>query len=319
MYGVRAPDFFIIGAPKAGSTALHDTLAAHPRLYGSPVKEPKYFLTEGRPRRSANRGPGDAHSAREWIWRPDRYRELFAGAPSNALCFESTPFYLWHKDSHARIARAAPSAKLIAVIRDPVDRAFSNWTHLRADGLEPERDFLRACRAEPARVARGWAPFWRYLDLGRYGGQFESLFSYFEPAQIRVIRYRDLVDRPRQTVDELCAFLGVETGILSGLSEANLGRWAPDGKLNTVLRATIRAGAAAGALVRPEVWRTAQRPLLAALRRGDTPRPRLARSARAQLLPHFVEDNEVLCRLLDADYSDWLALEGRGTYTVRRS
>jgi hypothetical protein len=86
-----------------------------------------------------------------------------------------------------------------------------------------------------------------------------------------------------------------------------------------VLRATIRAGAAAGALVRPEVWRTAQRPLLAALRRGDTPRPRLARSARAQLLPHFVEDNAVLCRLLDADYSDWLALEGRGTYTVRRS
>src|SRR3954467_14718727 len=115
MYGVRAPDFFIIGAPKAGSTALHDTLAAHPRLYGSPVKEPKYFLTEGRPRRSANRGPGDAHSAREGIWRPGPYPGLFAGAPANAPCFESPPFYLGQKDSQARIARAAPSAKLIAV------------------------------------------------------------------------------------------------------------------------------------------------------------------------------------------------------------
>src|ERR1700760_3208465 len=95
------PDFLIIGAPKAGSTALHDALATHPQLYASPVKEPKYFLTEGRPPDpSGQRGPGDAHSAQEWIWRREDYARLFARAPAGTLRFESTPFYLWDKNSH---------------------------------------------------------------------------------------------------------------------------------------------------------------------------------------------------------------------------
>jgi hypothetical protein len=314
------PDFLIIGAPKAGSTALHDALAVHPQLSASRIKEPKYFLTDGRrPARAAHRGPGDAHSAREWVWQREQYHRLFADAPAGTLRFESTPFYLWQRASHERIARAVPEAKLIAVIRDPVDRAFSNWTHLRADGLEPEADFLRACRAESRRVAQGWAPFWRYLELGHYGEQLENLFRYFAPTRVRVLRYHDLVDTPRETLDELCAFLGIQTGVLDGLPDSNLGRWAPDGGINTVLRATIRAGAAAGSYLHPHLWRSAQRPLLAALQRGGRPRPRLDPEARAQLVDDFSEDNARLSRLLDADYSDWLALEGRGTYTVRRS
>jgi hypothetical protein len=313
------PDFFLIGAPKAGSTALHDALAAHPQLYASPVKEPKFFLTDGRPHRSAHRGPGDAHSMQEWIWEPDRYRKLFADAPPDTLRFESTPFYLWDKGSHARIARTAPSAKLIAIIRDPIDRAFSNWTHLRADGLEPEADFLRACQAEPRRIDEGWAPFWRYLELGKYGEQFDSLFRYFDPAQVRVIRYRELVDAPQQTVDDLCTFLGVATGLLTPPPDANVGRWAPDGIVNSVLRRAVRTGAVMGSVTHPRLWRAAQRPLLAALQRGNAPRPRVSALERAALVPQFVEDNELLCDLLGANYSDWLALEGNGAYTVRKS
>ena len=314
------PDFLVIGAPKAGSTALHDALAAHPQLYACPVKEPKYFLTDGAPPRPAeHRGPGDAHSAREWVWRLEHYERLFWPAPSDALRFESTPFYLWQRESHARIAGALPDAKFIAVIRDPVDRAFSNWTHLRADGLEPEPDFLRACLAEPSRVANGWAPFWRYLELGRYGAQLEHLFRHVDRNRVRVIRYRQLIDAPRETLDDLCNFLGVATGLLTTLPDANVGRWAADNPLNTVLRRSIRTGAAAGAFAHPKIWRRAQRPLLSALQRGDVPRPRLDPATRAVLVDHFVEDNELLCRQLGADYSDWLAPEGRGTYTVRRS
>ncbi len=64
------PHFVIAGAPKAGTTALHAALATQPGLHLSPVKEPMYYLTDGRPPpRGGQRGPGDAHSAREWIWR----------------------------------------------------------------------------------------------------------------------------------------------------------------------------------------------------------------------------------------------------------
>src|SRR5664280_3081429 len=73
------PDFLLIGAPKAGTTALHAALAHHPDLYLSPVKEPKFFLCDGPPPRGV--GPGDAHSYREWVWRRDDYERLFDAAP----------------------------------------------------------------------------------------------------------------------------------------------------------------------------------------------------------------------------------------------
>ncbi|HEY2167054.1 MAG TPA: sulfotransferase [Jatrophihabitantaceae bacterium] len=315
------PDFLVIGAPKAGTTALHAALAEHPQLYAAPVKEPKYFLTpDRRPRRSEHRGPGDAHSRREWIWRRDRYEALFRDAPPGALRFESTPFYLWSRPSHLRIAQTlGPEAKLVAIIRDPIDRAFSNWTHLRADGLEPEADFLTACRAESTRARAGWAPFWRYLELGRYGTQLAHLFQVVDPNQVRVLRYRQLIDEPQFTLDQLCSFLGVDTGVLSALPEANVGRWAHEGTANRALRRAVRAGAHLGSYLHPRLWRAAERRLLATMQRGGHERPRLQPEERAQLVQHFADDNATLGQLLGADYSDWLSTEGRGMYTVRRS
>jgi hypothetical protein len=114
-------------APKTGSIAVHEALVQHPQLFLSPPKEPKFFLTGGaRPRRDQHRGPGDAHSAREWIWSRERYERLF-------------------------------DAKLIAVIRDPVDRA-CHWTHLWCDGLETQPAFVAACRKERERRRRVTPP-----------------------------------------------------------------------------------------------------------------------------------------------------------------
>ena len=77
------PDFFVIGAPKAGTTALHAALARHPQLFLSTIKEPKFFLCDGPPPHEG--GPGDAHSYREWIWRRDDYERLFDAAPPGTL------------------------------------------------------------------------------------------------------------------------------------------------------------------------------------------------------------------------------------------
>src|SRR6266851_10248036 len=90
---VALPDFLVIGAPKAGTTALHAALAAHPGLYMSAIKEPKFFLTDGPPPDRGG-GPGDVQTYREHVWRRADYETLFAGAPPGALGGESTPFYL---------------------------------------------------------------------------------------------------------------------------------------------------------------------------------------------------------------------------------
>ena len=72
----RPPDFFLIGAPKAGTSALHAALAVHPHLFLSRVKEPKYYMCGDSPP-PAYKGPGDAHSNQEWIWQRERYLALF--------------------------------------------------------------------------------------------------------------------------------------------------------------------------------------------------------------------------------------------------
>ncbi|NHC45801.1 sulfotransferase family protein [Motilibacter aurantiacus] len=313
------PDFFLVGAPKAGTTALHAALVAHPGLHLSRVKEPKYFLCDDRPpARSGQRGPGDAHSAREWVWRRDAYEALFADAPPGALRGESTPFYLYDRGAQERLRGTVPHAKLIAVVRDPVDRAYSNWMHLWSDGLEPVDDFVEACRCEDARVAAGWAPFWHYSRLGRYGEQLRHLYSLFPREQVLVLRYRQLVDEPQQTLDTVCSFLGVPRGHAVDAPPENVRPYVPATRRTAVLATAIRAGAAVGAYLPPRAWRVAAVPLLKALHASGTARPRLTVEQRREVLAPLVEDIKELEELTGQSYADWLGDEGRGEFRARQ-
>ncbi len=312
------PDVFVIGAPKAGSTAVHAALATHPRLFMSNPKEPKYFLCDDAPP-PAQHGPGDAHSRKEWVWDRAEYESLFDDAPSDALLGESTPFYLWDASAHVRIAATAPRARLIAVVRDPVDRAYSNWTHAWSDGYEPIGDFVAATELEGERVAAGCAPFWRYLDLGRYGEQLEHLYRHFPTDQVLVIRYRDLVDEPSETLATIATFLDIDPSLFGRVRGENVSTYVPETPVNQVLRHVVRAGAWAGQFPPPEVWRAAERPLRALLRRSRLHRPDLTVDQRTTVQRHFVEDVALLSHLTGRDFRDWLGQVGRGAYSVRRA
>jgi sulfotransferase family protein len=314
----RLPDFVIAGAPKAGTTALHAALATHPALYLSPVKEPKYYLTDGRPPpRSGQRGPGDAHSAREWIWRRERYSAIFAAAPAGTPAGESTPFYLYDRGAKARLAADVPAVKVVAIVRDPVDRAFSNWVHLRADGLEPEADFLTAVRREEQRIADGWAPFWHYRGLSRYGEQLRDLYGHLPREQVLLLRYRELVDTPRETLDRVSVFLGAEPGLAHAVPPENVKPHVADTRRYRALARVTRAGAALGAAVPPQVWRQASRPLLAAMHAGRVSRPPMPVEVRREVLEPLLEDIALLEDLTGESFADWKGDTGRGDFRSR--
>src|SRR5260370_27504415 len=118
------PDFFVAGAPKAGTTAVHAALARHPSLYMSAVKEPKFFLTDGPP--PTRGGPGDMQTYREHVWPRDEYEALFDPAPSGNLCGESTPLFLSNPDAQRRIRAPLPTARLIVIPPQPAARTRSN-------------------------------------------------------------------------------------------------------------------------------------------------------------------------------------------------
>lgn len=312
------PDLLIIGAPKAGSTALHAALAQHPRLYMSRIKEPKFFLCDGTPPPRQG-GPGDAHSYQEWIWRREEYEALFDGAPAGALRGESTPFYLSDFPAQRRIRALIPDVKLIAIVRDPVDRAYSNWTHLWSDGLEPIGDFTEACAEEDRRIDAGWARFWRYKGLGLYGAQLEHLYTVFPKEQVHLLRYRELVDEPRETLDRICAFLGLDQHVIEEVPSENVSTYVASTPTNRLLQTIMRGGAAIGQFFPPQVWRKLSLPLLWALKREERHRPELSAADRQQLVAFFADDVKLLEELTGDSYREWLAYRTGGTYSVRKS
>ena len=235
----------MIGAPKAGTSALHAALARHQQVYASAVKEPKYYLCGDAPP-PAYCGPGDAHSQQEWVWRRADYLSLFDPAPAETVRLESTPFYLYLPDARRRIAEDLPEARLVAIIRDPVDRAYSNWMHLWVDGLEPSADFCEAWRAEEARIDAGWAPFWHYRRMGRYGEQLADLFTRVDRDRVLVLRYRELVSEPARTLDRVSTFLGIETGQVGVVPPDNSRPFVEPGLKAAVLGRVVRAGLFSG-------------------------------------------------------------------------
>lgn len=311
------PNFLVIGAPKAGTSALHVALSKHPDFLMSRVKEPKFFLCDGPPPRY--RGPGDAHSSREWVWRRDEYERLFESSREASFRGESTPLYLSDRSALERIAVAIPDVRLIAVLRDPIDRAYSNWAHLWADGLEPVPDFLEACALETARRNADWAPFWRYLGLGLYGEQLRTVFQTFPRDHVHVLRYKDLVDSPADATDAICEFLGAEKGLITRVPVKNVGTFVGDSSFNRLVRLSIRAGAWGGQFFPPRVWRRASKPLLRVLQHSPAHRPELSAADRASLVPFFEADVRQLESETGLSFEDWLADRGSGTYSVRKS
>jgi hypothetical protein len=303
------PDFLVAGVPKAGTTALHAALSRHPGIYMSPIKEPKFFLTDGPP--PTRGGPGDALTYREHVWERDKYEALFDAAAPGTLRGEATPLYLYDTGAVGRIRALIPDVKLIVIIRDPIERAHSNWTHLWSAGLEPEGDFLRACAEEPRRIAAGWASFWHYTGLSRYGEQLQRVFELFPREQVLVLRYRSLIDDPVAALDRICGFLGAETGVISEIPRENVTAHPEQTLAHRAVALGMRASNAVGRLLPGSAATAATHRLERFLQRGGRERQPLSWDQRQALLPTFEEDVKLLQSLLSEDFSDWLAPRDR--------
>jgi hypothetical protein len=240
------------------------------------------------------------------LWRGRDCGSLFSPAPAGALCGESTPFYLYDLAAQRRIRNVIPDARLIVILRDPVERAHSNWTHLWSAGREPIGDFLRACAEEDRRVAAGWSAFWHYLRLGRYGEQLEHLFTLFPREQVLVFRYARLLDEPVRVLDEICAFLGVDQGIISEIPRENVTSHPERSIAHAALSRVLRGAEAAGRHLPGAAAAAATARIERILQRDAPARQPLTWQERQAVLPALESDVRLLERVIDADFSDWL-------------
>ncbi|MEZ5218803.1 MAG: sulfotransferase [Ilumatobacteraceae bacterium] len=202
---MRLPDFLVIGGYKCGSTSLHEYLRAHPDIFVPERKEPNYLAFDGAdPTGPETLNPAWARSVQTL---PD-YAALFESAPANALLGEVSPEYLTHPLAAERIAARLPDVKLVAVLRDPVRRAFSDFCMNLRDGREPESEFAAALDDQDRRAAAHQANGF-YLSTGFYGEQLQRYFRHFPAHQIHVMLAEDLRKDRDATLRALYGFLGV--------------------------------------------------------------------------------------------------------------
>jgi hypothetical protein len=207
------PNFMIIGAAKAGTTSLYHYLRQHPQIYMTPTKETNYFALAGHPLNYS--GPGDQdYITRFSITTPEGYAAQFADVREERAIGEASPLYLYDAQTPARLKAAVPDVRLIAVLREPVTRAYSAFSHLIRDGREPATSFADALALEEERITAGWEHIWHYVRMGRYAEQLRRYQALFAPEQLRVYLHDDLLHRPAWVMQDLLSFLEVDPSAL---------------------------------------------------------------------------------------------------------
>ena len=296
------PTFLILGAMKAGTTALYTALDQHPDVFMSRVKEPNFFaFAEDEPNFQApidQRPEGVNHTS---ITDLDRYQELFAGATDEAARGEASHWYLYHPDAPANIERYVPEARLVAMLRNPVERAYSEFLHFVRDQDEPLTDFAATLDAEEERIANHWA-LGRYVDRGCYDEQLERYLNRFPREQIRVYLFDDFVDDPAAIRQDLFRFIGVDSSFepddrrvnASGIPQS---RW---------LHALLTAAAPVRETVVP-LLPDALVDWVNDLKNRNLEKPSMDPAVRARLIDTFRPHVRRLEDLLDRDLSHWLA------------
>ena len=305
----KMPNTFIIGAAKSGTTSLYDYLRQHPDVFMSPVKEPCFFAYAENPPEMV--GPGDEESNRESevVYTLEHYRTLFTGATTETIVGEASPVYLYDEDAPRLLREHRPDAALIVILRNPIERAYSHYLHLRQAGREPLRDFEAALDAEDERIEAGWEWSWHYRRMGLYGQQLARYLEYFDREQLYVYRFEELTASPVRFAQSVYRALGVDpsfkpdTGIRRRATGVPVLQWLHRfvGNPDHVLRRWSR-------LVLPEAVRDR---LLMAMRNANLEKPPLPDTARARLAKTYRDDVCRLEDLLDHSFSDWLATEPR--------
>ena len=230
-----APNFFIAGAPKAGTDPLYYELDRHPEIYMSPIKEPCYFSSEIRPahfdpdlqarmeelvRLSRDYTRGDMSRKRfggivtDW----NDYLRLFSAARNRKAIGEGSVCYLWSKSAPTAIASRLPSAKIIIVLMDPAERAFAQFRKSVQDG-HVNQSFREHVEASLQYSSDKLGLLHPFLEFGNYAEQIERYLLAFPRSQIDISFYEDAVADYNRWFGRILSFLEVDPNFLPGLDE----------------------------------------------------------------------------------------------------
>ena len=222
MAAPRYPDFLIVGAPRCGTTFMYRYLNEHPQIYMSPTKEPQHFATD--------LDSGSYLDSVSFLRDGDAYKALFAGARADQLAGEASTWHLYSQEAAANIKVANPDARIIIMLRDPVEMLYSLHGRRLYGGSEDLRSFADALDAEAdRRQGRRIPPRARnvqallYRDVGRYSEQVKRYLDLFGPDRVHIVVFEDFRADPAGAYRRTLEFLGVDPDFRAGFGAVNEG------------------------------------------------------------------------------------------------
>jgi hypothetical protein len=289
------PDFFVIGAFMSGTTALHHLLGQHPEIFVPSLKEPSFFAYMDVQSDCAV-PPG---SITTW----GEYAALYRDCRPAWVAGDVSPAYMTIPRSADRIRRHASGARLIAVLRNPIDRAYADYSMYVQLGRET-LDFMSALRQLDWRSDRG-EPTGDYISSGRYGTQLWRYYELFPKEQIHVVLFEDFVGHQASALADIFAFLGVDSEFKPGpIENAN-----PTGLPPNRLVSPDRFAARLYRHVHPSRDRSRlrrPRTLAAELIARSFARPPMSAEAREYLVTVLWDEIALTERLTGRSLSHWL-------------
>jgi hypothetical protein len=300
--GVK-PNFFIVGAPKCGTTALYEYLRPHPRIFMPTLKEPHYFATD--------------LGTYPFIKTLEDYTRLFAASTEQHLGVgEASVYYLRSSTAIANIHQFNPDARIIAMFRNPVDMVHSLHSQLLYMAEETESDFETAWHLQdqrrrgiglPPRSRGGF--LLQYAEVGRFGTQTQRVLSAFPRSQVKLILYDDFAASPQAVYDEVIAFLGIPHDRRTEFPRINESKRArlvwlrdfyrkPPAPLRSAFRGLKRVVGSKGLSTLAHK--------VVDLNTVTERRADLSPAFRAELVATFRDEVALLARLLNRDLSHWV-------------
>ena len=296
------PNFFIIGGVKCGTSSLYQHLKQHPEIYMSPVKEPHFFSY-------AYAGEPAGYRPGRMVTTLEEYEALFDGVSGEPAIGEASAIYLYFGERVApRIRRYVPDARLIVGLRDPVERAFSQFRMAVELGKESCENFAAALRAEPSRVRQRLSPLFHYARQGMYYEQLRRYVDLFGRERLRVYLLEDFARDPISVLQDIFGFLGVDDRFFPRLKEPyNSTRRFRSQRLEDFIAKPSAAKRVVGAILPVRLRRRLRWKVM----RRNLTRHHLPAAERARLVELYREDVLRVSELIGRDLSSWLS-EGGG-------
>ncbi len=222
------PNFLVVGAAKCGTTSLHYWLGQHPEIFVSKQKGLHHFAADWLAKNSG--GPGDKRHLKDMAVTWEQYLGHFREATSHRAIGDFSPSYFSWWPSREAIRARLGKPRIVLSLRDPVQKAFSQYTHLIRDGRE-SLSFWDALQAEPERKAKGYGALWLYSESACYAESTERFLEYFGPEDMRVYLFEEMIRDPQAALQGIFRFLGVDPDFRIASSEPRHKSGAPRSRL----------------------------------------------------------------------------------------